>query len=176
MRIKRDNGFALIDVLFVCAIIMILSSIALPRLLMAKQAAGAASAIGSMRVINSAQLTFALSCGNGFYAPSLTALGTAPPGSNQSFIAPNLSTSNAVSKSGYLVQMAATPFPTSPATCNGLSAGTTGRGYKAGADAMEPQNFRFFATNATGQIYEDTGSLYGGATEFGPLATGHVLR
>ena len=45
MTIRKSEGFALIDVLFVCAIMGVLATIALPRMLMAKQSAGAASAI-----------------------------------------------------------------------------------------------------------------------------------
>ena len=62
---RKPQGFALIDLIFVCGIIGLLASIALPRLTLAKSAAGAASAIGSMRAINSAELTFALTCGAG---------------------------------------------------------------------------------------------------------------
>jgi type II secretory pathway pseudopilin PulG len=47
--IRKAQGFALIDVIFVCGIIGLLSGIALPRLMLAKQSAGAAAAIGSMR-------------------------------------------------------------------------------------------------------------------------------
>ena len=50
MKAGKAQGFALIDLIFVCGIIGLLCSIALPRLLLAKQSAGAASAIGSMRV------------------------------------------------------------------------------------------------------------------------------
>ena len=60
---RKAQGFALIDLIFVCGIIGLLASIALPRLTLAKSAAGSASAIGSMRTINSAELTFALTCG-----------------------------------------------------------------------------------------------------------------
>src|ERR1700730_16633645 len=90
VRKRQAQGFALIDLIFACGIIGLLCSIALPRLLLAKQAAGSASAIGSMRAINSAQLTYALTCGFGFYAPDLTTLGTAPPGSREPFISADL--------------------------------------------------------------------------------------
>src|SRR4051812_50156902 len=83
VSIKKADGFALIDLIFVCGMIGLLCSIALPRLLLAKQAAGAASAIGSMRTINSGQLTYALTCGNGFYAPNLSTLGRPPGGSSE---------------------------------------------------------------------------------------------
>ena len=74
MKAGKAQGFALIDLIFVCGIIGLLCGIALPRLLLARQAAGSASAIGPMRAINSAELTFALTCGGGFYAPNLTVL------------------------------------------------------------------------------------------------------
>ena len=63
MSIRKAHGFALIDLLFVCGIVGALCSVALPNLFRARQTAGAASAIGSMRAINSAELTFALTCG-----------------------------------------------------------------------------------------------------------------
>ena len=79
MTRKAQQGFALLDLIFVCGIIGIVASIAVPRLVLATQAAGSAAAIGTMRSINSAELTYALTCGNGFYAPKLTTLGTPPP-------------------------------------------------------------------------------------------------
>src|SRR6478672_3074452 len=110
VRRRREQGFALIDMIFVCGVIGLLCSIALPRLLLAKQAAGAASAIGSMRAINSAELTYALTCGSGFYAPNLTTLGTPPTGSNEAFIAPGLGMANVVQKSGYTIRVEADAF------------------------------------------------------------------
>ncbi len=174
--IRKSDGFALIDLLFVCAIMGVLSSIALPRMLMARQSAGAAAAIGSMRTINSSQLTFALTCGGGFYAPNLTVLGTAPPGSREAFISPNLSGANAVNRSGYMIQVEGTPFAPAPATCNGLGPGSTSQGFKAGADALEPSNARFFATNANNQIFEHTSTFYALMPELGEPGIGHVLQ
>src|SRR5438132_6720896 len=128
---RKAQGFALIDLIFVCGIIGVLASIAVPRLLLAKQAAGAASAIGSMRAINSSELTYALTCGNGFYAPKLTTLGTAPPGSLESFITPGLSSGDTVNRAGYVIQLSAVAYAAAPATCNGLGPGEGGQGYKA---------------------------------------------
>src|SRR6267142_87670 len=71
VTVRKAHGFALIDLIFVCGVIGILVSIAMPSLFTAKQAASASSAIGSMRALNSAELTYALTCGSGFYAPSL---------------------------------------------------------------------------------------------------------
>ena len=176
MRIRRAPGFALIDLLFVCGVIGLLCSVAVPKFLLAKQAAGASSAIGSMRVINSAQLTFALTCGAGFYAPNLTTLGTPPPGSTEPFISTSLGIADTVSKAGYLIRLAAVPFAAAPASCNGLGAGAAGQGFKAGADPLLPQFPRFFATNANAAIFEDTSSLFGVMPEVGEPPAGHILR
>src|SRR5437763_5834070 len=120
---RKAQGFALIDLVFVCGIIGLLAGIAVPRLLLAKQAAGSASAIASMRSINSAELTYALTCGSGFYAPSLTTLGTAPAGSNDAFIGGGLGNADTVTKSSYIVQLTATAYAGAPAACNALGPG-----------------------------------------------------
>lgn len=173
---RQAHGFALIDLLFVCGIIGLLCSIALPRLLLAKQAAGAASAVGSIRTINSSQLTYALTCGNGFYSPNLTTLGVAPPGSNEAFIAPSLSQADTVTRSGYVIRLDGTAFPGAPATCNGLDVGEAAQSFKAVADAAEPGNLRFFGTNANGQLWEHNSSLWGVMPEVGEPPVGHIFQ
>jgi len=170
-----DDGFSLIDMIFVCGIVGLLCSIALPRLLLAKQSAGAASAVGSLRAINSAQLTYALTCGAGFYAPNLTTLGTAPPGSSESFISSALGISDTITRSGYVIQMAATPYGGAPPACNGLAPGLAGQGFIAAADPSEGQNSRFFATNANNIIYEDTASLFATMPEVGIPPSGQMI-
>jgi type II secretory pathway pseudopilin PulG len=127
VRTNKAQGFALIDLIFVCGIIGVLSSVALPKLLLAKQMAGAASAIGSMRAINSAQLTFALTCGSGFYAPNLSTLGRAPAGSNEPYISANLGVSDTVIRSSYVIQMTSAPYAGAPGSCNGLGPGEAGQ-------------------------------------------------
>jgi type II secretory pathway pseudopilin PulG len=172
--IRKAQGFALIDLVFVCGIIGLLSSIALPRMLLAQQAAGASSAIGSLRTIGSAELTFALTCGSGFYAPNLTALGTPPPGSNDAFISPTLSAGDTVIRSGYLFQLEGVPYFGAPASCNGSV--DTAQGFKAAADPIGLGNIRFFAINAGGSIYEHNSTLYADMPELGEPPIGQVLR
>lgn len=173
---RRADGFALIDLLFVCAILGVLSTIALPRLLNARQSAGAASAIGTLRTLHSAQLTFALTCGGGFYAPNLTALGRAPGGSREAFLGPALTTSNAVARSGYVIELKATPYAGAPGSCNGLDPGDAAQAWRAFADPTTGDNKRFFGTNVNGAIWEHTSTLDGALPEVGESPSGHLIR
>jgi hypothetical protein len=176
VNVRKADGFALIDLIFVVGIIAVLAIIAFPRVLMARQSAGAASAIGSLRAISSAELTFAFTCGGGFYSPDLTTLGDPPPGASVGFISPNLATANRVTRAGYVIQVAAEPFAAAPPSCNGLPGGQAGQAYKAAADSVEPGNLRFFATNANGQIWEHTSSLWDDIPEAGEPPVGTLLK
>jgi type II secretory pathway pseudopilin PulG len=173
---RKAQGFALIDLIFVCGIIGVLASIAVPRLTTARSSADAASAIGSMRAISSAQLTFALTCGAGFYAPNLSTLGTAPAGSNQGFVGGGLGAADTITKARYIIQLDATAYGGAPSSCNGLAGGRAGQGYRAAADPAASENPRFFATNADGLIVEDTSSLFALMPETGLPAAGRPLH
>jgi type II secretory pathway pseudopilin PulG len=174
--IKKAQGFALIDLIFVCGIIGLLCSIVMPRLFLARQAAGAASAIGSMRAISSAQLTYALTCGSGFYAPSLTTLGTPPPGSQEAYISAGLGVSDTVTKSSYIIQMNGAGYPDAPGSCNGVAPGAASQGFRAAADPANAGNVRFFGTNAGNTIWEDTTTLFLTIPEVGDSPAGHPLH
>ena len=65
----------------------------------------AASAIGSLRAINSAESTYSSSCGGNGYAQTLADLYAAPAGSTAGFISPDLN-ANGITKSGYVVNVA----------------------------------------------------------------------
>jgi type II secretory pathway pseudopilin PulG len=172
---RKADGFALVDVLFVCAMMGVLSAIALPRMLMAKQSAGAASAIGSLRAIHSGELTFALTCGNGFYAPNLTTLGRAPAGSRDAFISPGLSSSNAVTRSGYVIEVEGEAFDGAPPSCNGLGVGEAAQGWRAHADPVVGDSPRYFGINVNGAIWENSSTL-SAIPEVGAPAAGHPLN
>jgi prepilin-type N-terminal cleavage/methylation domain-containing protein len=72
---KKQKGFSLIELLIVVAIILIIAAIAIPNLLRSRMAANEASAVGSLRTLNTAQVTYSTTYPNIGFATALASLG-----------------------------------------------------------------------------------------------------
>jgi len=98
---KQRKGFTLIELLIVIAVIAILASIAIPNLLASRESANEASAIGSIRTIDSAEAIYRSR--NADYS-SLGPVGAANTLATAGLVDPSVGNGN---KSGFL--MAAVP-------------------------------------------------------------------
>ena len=109
MREAKSGGFSLIELLIVIAIILIIAAIAIPDLLKSRQAAYEASAVGSLRSINTAEVTYASTYNTG-YSRTMDLLGPGPTtGPSSAGLIDNVLASGV--KSGYSFHYVSCPSP-----------------------------------------------------------------
>jgi len=143
---NKQKGFSLIELLIVVAIILIIAAIAIPNLLRARIAANEASAVSSLRTMNTACITYDTSYNA--YPTSLTNLAPVASGSTPTSTSADLLdavlTTSPFQKSGYTFTFTA-------------GGGTT---YKINADPMtvNTTGVRQFFTDQTGVIHYAVGA------------------
>src|SRR5579872_456558 len=98
---RGKKGFSLIELLVVVSIILIIAAIAIPSLLRARIAANEASAVSSLRTINSALIMYQASYPATGFPATLSVLGSTPchPGATSPCLLDSLLASG--TKSGY---------------------------------------------------------------------------
>ncbi len=86
---RDQEGFSLVELLVVVAIILVIAAIAIPSFIRSRIAANQASAIESLRVLGTAEATYSAIYGNG-YSLTLSMLGPPPSGTDTSAAAAGL--------------------------------------------------------------------------------------
>ena len=154
MPTRPDEGFTLLELLIVVAIVSVITAIATPGLLRARMTSNEASAIASLKVTTSAQVAYSASCGNGEYAPSFVTLATPVTTGGPGFLSEDLGSAVVPQKTGYTFSLGAgAGGGAGPNDCHGFP--TSSAYYATGVPiGFQATGTRSFAVNAGGVIWQ----------------------
>jgi type IV pilus assembly protein PilA len=146
---RKQHGFSLIELLIVVAIILVIAAIAIPNLMRSRIAANEASAVGSLRAINNAEVTYNTTYNT--YTCSLPNLGPPSGSGTPSSSAASILDANLAggAKSGYSFTQG---------TCNVSSGITTSYQWLADPSAPGTSGTRHFCTDDSFNIKVDPNS------------------